>query len=856
MSYKHFSILSCLIISIAYSGCRINKISPTQTSDKSTIGIETADFSAADSVAEEDSIPDWISKKGPYRPAATRLHDLIHTKLRVSFDLQKQYLLGEATLTLKPYFYPQDKLILDAKGMDIHRVRLVSNNTEKELKYIYDKRVLTITLDKIYTRNDTYQVFIEYTAKPNELEAGGSAAITSDKGLYFIDPLNTDPNRPQQIWTQGETESNSAWFPTIDKPNERMTQEIYITVDPKFTTLSNGTLQYSRTNKNGTRTDYWKLDKPHAPYLAMLAVGEFAVVKDKWRNLDVNYYVEPQYKNTAKAVFGNTPAMMEFFSQKLGVVFPWNKYAQIVVRNFVSGAMENTTASVFMEDVQVDRRGLLDANWDYIIAHELFHQWFGDLVTLESWANLPLNESFANYAEYLWEEHKNGKMAADAAGEKELQQYLAESESKQEPLIRYHYQNKEDMFDSHSYAKGGRVLHMLRNYISDDAFFTALKNYLTQHKFTSVEVAELRMAFEEVTGEDLNWFFDQWFMSPGHPHLQVEHRYQNGMLTVTVTQLQDSAYTPVYRLPLSVSVWINNKRTNFPITLTKARETFAFEVPASPQLVLFDGAQQLLGVVSHPKSDAELLFQFHNSGQYVPKYEALQKLKEKVSDPQVANMYKSALKDNYWQIRSDALTALEKVADPELRTLVQNLAVKDENSSVRSEAINTLATFGQAEYTTVFSKGLTDSSYAVVGAAIEALTTTKNGNFINQMQAFENYTNGKVLASVANYYAFFGDQSKYNWYLNTLDKIHGENLFFFLQAFGGYLMKVPPAEQKPAIAKLEQLARHHKTYYVRLGAYQALTLAGDRQELEQIKEDIKKNEKDPKLINIYKNISY
>ncbi|MGV3504006.1 MAG: M1 family aminopeptidase [Adhaeribacter sp.] len=853
MNYKHFGILSCWCLSGIFLGCQVQQAPARQAAKPANQPVKVA----ADSV-RADSVPAWVSKKGSYNPSETMLFDLQHTRLRVKFDWQKQYLLGEATLTLRPYFYPQQSLVLDAKGMDIHQVRLAGPEAEKDLQYTYDNSKLRITLGKTYTRNETLQVFIAYTAKPNEYQAKGSAAITSDKGLYFINPLGQDPDKPQQIWTQGETEANSVWFPTIDKPNQRMTQEIYLTVDPKFKTLSNGTLQYSRNNADGTRTDYWKMEKPHAPYLAMMAVGDFAVVQDRWRNKDVDYYVEPAYKSTARAVFGNTPAMMDFFSDKLGVEFPWDKYAQVVVRDFVSGAMENTTASVFMEDLLVDRRGLLDADWDYIIAHELFHQWFGDLVTLESWANLPLNESFANYAEYLWEEKKNGRMAADAAGLKELQQYLAESETKQEPLVRYHYLDKEDMFDSHSYAKGGRILHLLRTYVGDEAFFAALKLYLNTHKNTAVELAELRMAFEDVTGEDLNWFFNQWFLAPGHPNLHVSHAYQNGKLQLTVTQRQDTVYTPVYRLPLQVSVWLKNKRQDFPLTITRASQVFEFDLPETPSLVLFDAAQALVGEVEHPKTDAELVYQFHHSQQYLPKYQALQALKEKLSDPKVSEMYLAALKDPFWRTRADALGALEKYKGHHeaLRKQILELAQKDKKSAVRADAINTLASLEKADHTALFTQALSDSSYAVVAAAIEALTTTKKEGLAPRMQAFEQYREGKVLAALAGYYAFFGSGANYPWFLETLDKLKGEDLFFFLQNFGGYLMRVPAAEQKEAIAKLEQIARSHETYFVRLGAYQALTLAGDRAEIKALKEDIKAKEKDPKLIEIYKNINY
>ena len=853
MNYKHFGILSCFCLSGIFFSCQVQQTPAKQSPAPALQGPQ-----AVRDTAQTSGVPAWASKKGSYQPSETQLFDLQHTRLRVKFDWQKQYLLGEATLTLKPYFYPQQSLVLDAKGMDIHTVRLNGEGGEKALKYTYDNAKLTIALDKTYTRTESFDVFIAYTAKPNEYTVKGSSAITSDKGLYFVNPLGLEPNKPRQIWTQGETEANSVWFPTIDKPNQRMTQEIYLTVDPQYKTLSNGVLQYSRKNADGTRTDYWKMDQAHAPYLVMLAVGDFAVVEDRWKNKEVNYYVEPAYKNTAKAIFGNTPAMMDFFSEKLGMDFPWEKYAQIVVRDFVSGAMENTTASVFMEDLQVDRRGLLDADWDYIIAHELFHQWFGDLVTLESWANLPLNESFANYSEYLWEEKKNGRMSADAHGLKELQQYLSEAETKQEPLIRYHYRDKEDMFDSHSYAKGGRILHLLRTYVGDEAFFTALKLYLATHKNTAVELAELRMAFEDVTGQDLNWFFNQWFLAAGHPDLQVQHSYQNGKLQVSVVQRQDSAYTPIYRLPLQISVWQNKKRSDYPVTITKARQTFAFDLEAAPDLVLFDGDQVLPGEVDHPKSDAELVYQFYNSKQYVPKYQALQALKAKVQEPRVSDMFLAALQDPFWRTRGDALVALEKYNgnnESILRQILE-LAVKDKESAVRADAINTLATIEKQDNSPLFIQALSDSSYAVVAAAIEALTTTRKAGLADRMRVFEDYNNGGVKSAVAGYYAFFGSGANYSWYLQTLEELRGEDLFFFLQNFGGYLMRVPADQQKEAISKLEQIARSHETYYIRLGAYQALTLAGDRPELKALKENIKAQEKDPKLIEIYKTINY
>ncbi|MCK5371991.1 MAG: M1 family peptidase, partial [Cyclobacteriaceae bacterium] len=313
-----------------------------------------------------------------YKSERTRHFKLIHTKLEVSFDWGKQYLFGEAALILEPYFYNQSSLILDAKGFEIHEIYLITGDKKEKLNYTYDGEKITIELDKEHQKGQRINISVDYTAKPEEGDYE-SEFVKDKKGLYFINPLGNEKGKPQQIWSHGETDSNSRWFPTIDAPNQKSTQEIFITVRDKFKTLSNGTLVYSKSINDSTRTDYWRMDQPHAPYLFMLAVGDFAVVEDEWNGKKVDYYVEPEFAQYARDIFGNTPEMISYFSEILNYPFPWDKYSQVVVRDFVSGAMENTTASVFMEDLNVDRRELIDYDWDDIIAHELFHQWFGNL---------------------------------------------------------------------------------------------------------------------------------------------------------------------------------------------------------------------------------------------------------------------------------------------------------------------------------------------------------------------------------------------------------------------------------------------------------------------------------------------
>ncbi|MGC4036444.1 MAG: M1 family metallopeptidase [Chitinophagaceae bacterium] len=361
---------------------------------------------AQDENPTNDSLP-----KGEYHGAATRINDLVHTKLDVKFDFAKAYLYGKAWVTLKPHFYPTDSLTLDAKGMDIKKVSLAKGASMKDLKYKYDGWLLKIDLDKTYKDGEEYTIYVDYVSKPNEVKVKGSAAINDAKGLYFINPQGTDKDKPTEIWTQGETEANSVWFPTIDKPNQKSTEEIYMTVPDKWVTLSNGKLTSQKKNNDGTRTDYWKMDLPHAPYLFFMGAGDFAVVKDSYKGKEVSYYVDKPYASVARKIFGNTPEMMAFYSRVLGIEYPWVKYSQMVGRDYVSGAMENTTATLHQESAQKDARELTDGNeWESTVAHELFHHWFGDLVTAESWSNLTVNESFANYSEVLWNDINMAKM--------------------------------------------------------------------------------------------------------------------------------------------------------------------------------------------------------------------------------------------------------------------------------------------------------------------------------------------------------------------------------------------------------------------------------------------------------------
>jgi aminopeptidase N len=810
------------------------------------------------------------SPAGPYRPEASKLNRILYTRLDVKFDWNRQQMPAYAIIKFTPHFYDQTTLVLDAKAFEVKgvsqlnerveygdaSVREITKNIQRKLEFTYDRKKLTVKLPKKYTRKDTVVVRIEYTAKPSEIVGNTARDAPPAKGLYFINADGAEEGKPRQIWTQGETHGSSCWFPTIDTPNQKFTQDIYMTVDSSFKTLSNGLL-VDQQHDGIQRTDHWKQSLPHAPYLAMMAVGDFAVAKDMMPNgLELSYYVEPRYGKDAHAIFGRTPEMIAFFTNVFGVAFPWEKYAQVAVRDFVAGAMENTTATVHEEGVQNDTRSLVDGNSDAVIAHELSHHWFGDYVTCEEWGQLPLNESFANYSEYLWSEYYEGKNEADWGNMQEMKQYLGEADTKQVPMIRYFYKDPENMFDSHSYAKGGRILHMLRYYVGDDAFFAALKHYLKTHAFGNTEIGDLRESFEKVTGEDLNWFFDQWFFKPGHPVLKVDHLFSasTGKVQLKIKQIQDTVATTVYRLPLKVDVWVAGKKSRYDILIDKASQTFEFAAAKKPDLVLFDAESQLLGLIEHEKSHAEMAYQYRHTDSFLPKYEALAQLEGKLADTTAKNVLIKAMTDPFWKLRQIAISNFAEYANEgfaAIEKIIQARAKLDPHPQVRSEAIITLASFGDNNNDAIFRELLNDNSYQVVSIALEKYLMNQPNDAGKLALQFEDSPNDGIVTSVGNYYAGLAQPERYDWFLEKMKRMKPTEKYNFLQVFGKYLIKSKQDVQRMSIPVLEGVARNNPAYFVRFGAFQVLGLLTDIQGVAALRKDIRAKETEPRLKEMY-----
>ena len=750
-------------------------------------------FSTLIAVAQHLPSKDTAWKKD-YRATTTRINDLVHTKLDVKFDFTKSYLYGKAWITLKPHFYSTDSLLLDAKGMDLHKVSIVKGTRVKDLQYVYDGWQINIKLDKEYKGGEAYTIFVDYTSKPNDVKVKGSAAISDAKGLYFINPNGEDKNKPTQVWTQGETEANSVWFPTIDKPNQKTTDEIYMTVPSKFVTLSNGKLMSQKKNSDGTRTDYWKMDLPHAPYLFFMGLGDFAKVTDKWKGKEVSYYVDKEYSSVARKIFGLTPEMISYFSKITGVDYPWIKYSQMTAHDYVSGAMENTTATLHSDAAQQDARELIDGNaWESTIAHELFHQWFGDYVTTESWSNITLNESFANYSETLWNEYKYGKDAGDEQNYTDMQGYLFSNSNKKD-LVRFYYNDKEDVFDAVSYNKGGRILSMLRNYVGDAAFFKSLNLYLTTNRFKSVEAQQLRLAFEEVTGRDLNWFWNQWYYGSGQPALDINYSYdaatKNAIVIVNQTQSGDK----IFKLPVAIDVYEGGQRSRHNVWVNSKSDTFYFRSEQKPDLINFDGDKMLLCTKKENKTLDEYINQYKYAGNYVDRREAIDFASKNQSDEKAVGLLIAALKDKYFGLRQYAIQKLDlkkKEVAAQAEHTLSEIAQKDEKKIVKAAAISKLNTFKDAKYLSLYKSAISDSSYSVAGNALSALFEIDSIAALAEAKKLSTLpSKGSLSEAITDIMIASGDESYAEVVLTEFEKLGlTQKKFSLLQSIGSFIGK-------------------------------------------------------------------
>src|SRR5262249_33424926 len=407
-------------------------------------------------------------------------------------------------------------------------------------------------------------------------------------------------------------------------PNERATSEVVATVPEQYLAISNGKLLEVRHDPQARlKTYHWRQEIAHPAYLMTLVVGDYVEIADGYDGIPVLYYVHPGREEDARRAFGNTPRMVQFFSEKIGVRYPYEKYAQVAVTDFIFGGMENTSATTQTAETLHDARAHLDFSSDPLVAHELAHQWWGDLLTCRDWAHGWLNEGFATYFEALWMEHDKGAAEFRYTLQQEAQEYFEEdSKEYRRPIVCNLYQDPIELFDRHLYQKGGLVLHMLRSALGDRLFWKAMQHYCVKHYGQSVITSDLQRAIEETTGRNLDWFFDQWIYKAGHPELSVEYRWDEEakLAHVTVKQTQDTKTivgtdgfaTPLFRLPVVIDFESAGQRQEFPVTIDAAQQTFHCPLPSRPQMMRFDPGNWILKTLDFRPPKDWLLYQLQH----------------------------------------------------------------------------------------------------------------------------------------------------------------------------------------------------------------------------------------------------
>jgi len=689
-----------------------------------------------------------IKKLPPVNYIRSRNVDIEHIAIDLSFDWDKEQAFGASTITLTP-FHDLDKFTLDAAKMTINSVKLAGGGP---LKFTYDVAKdndnLEISLDRVYKPGEKIIVTVDYrTNYVNSVETN-AGILGFGRGLRFIKPSDNEPNKPKQIWSQGETEFNRYWFPGYDSPNDFRTTELHATVEKPFIVVSNGKLESVKDNANNTQTFNWKMDQPYSNYLTSIVVGEYTEVKGEYAGIPVSSFVYKNEYDAGAATTKNLPATVKFFSEKTGLKYPYPKYSQTMVEDF-GGGMENITATTQITEMIKDSRELLDGDSEGLQSHELAHQWFGDYVTCRDWGQIWLNESFATYFQALWDEELKGKdifLYEDVRGNQN--QYLGSWRGgNRHPIVTKFYTDKDAVFDNYAYPRGGAVLHMLRKHLGDAAWWKTINHYLVKNAHEPVSTEDFRIAIEESTGQSMDWFFDEWLYKMGHPIFEVTQNYDDAkkQLTLNVKQTQqidpNDEFPQVDYFQTNVEIEIDNKVEKVWIK-PQAENTFTFDVAGKPKLVNFDYQSTLIKELKFDKPVDDLLYQMQNDQDVLGRSWAMGELVKTAGGADGNGIKKAILnmaeKDTFRHNREDALAAYRglvvpddakgavKLDDATVQALLR--IAKDKEAPIRTAAISFLGVTRDQKYADMYLAVLNDASqsYGVMDEAAAALGKTKS----------------------------------------------------------------------------------------------------------------------------------
>ena len=643
----------------------------------------------------------------PLQYQRSRDFDAKHYRIALTFDLDKKYFEGENQITLSPLRDEFKECILDAEELVVTAVLDSRNNP---LKFKQEEKHITVTFSKTYGYGETVTFTVKYHA-------------TDPKSGLFFD--EESPTHPRMVSTVSWPDNAHHWFPCYDFPHDKVTNEMIITVKNKYKVLSNGKLiSVKEDKKNGTKTYHWSQELPHSTYLFMLAIGPFAVIEDSLGSLPVTYWVYEKDVEDAKWIFKKSPEMIDFFNKIFGYEYPWAQYAQVTSPRMGGGA-ENTTATLLGQGVIHDKRAEQDFSWQRVIAHEIAHQWWGDLITLRTWSQTWLNESFGTYSDYLYTRHDKGEDEGAYDLLRKKSQYLREAHTRyMRPIVFDRYNRPHDNFDSHTYPKGACVLHMLRFILGDKPFFRTLKHFLHKHEFQAVDTHDFMTAIKEVTGQNLDWFFEQYIFKPGHPVFDISYTWDENSqkLKMKVVQTQDTSQgIPVYTIPVIIGITTPEKKMSEKVWIKQKEQVFEFSVNTKPLLVRFDEGNYILKEWTFDKNLDELLYQLKNDD-VIGRGWGASELAKFGDDSRATNgLIDRAQNDGFWAVRRSAVETLGMLKKRENIDLFKEKC-RDQNSNVRVAALGILGNYEDAELVSFFVKRFKeDNSYLAQAEALRAI---------------------------------------------------------------------------------------------------------------------------------------
>lgn len=640
--------------------------------------------------------------------------DVRHIKLEIRIDPKKRRIAGTATHYVRAINDGVREIAFDAAEMKISGVTAGG----KPVKFQYADPILRVDFGRALKPGAEVEIAIKYAADPR-------------RGLYFTAPDKDYPKKPLQAWTQGQDEDSRHWYPCIDFPNHQQTTEVIVTVPAGMISIGNGALKSVKENaRANTKTYHWYQDTPHVTYLLSQIVGDFAEIEHKVDGTPAQYYGPRGREADLERTLANTPAMLRFFNKATGAKYPYARYAQTFVADFIFGGMENVSATTLTDTSLLDKRASLDADSDGLLAHELAHQWFGDLLTCRDWSHGWLNEGFATYFEALFTESHKGIDEFRYELHSNAQIYMGEDGGRyRRPIVHNVYREPIDLFDRHLYEKGSLVLHMIRTVLGDASWTKAIHHYVRKHRSTNVTTPDFQRAITEATGRNIDWLFDEYVYKGGHPSFKLAFEWDDAakQAKLNVQQTQDEKESSVFRLPVVIDFTVDGKPHPFNVEIAEKAHNFYFMLPGKPDMVRFDPGHNFLKTVEFKRGKEMLLYQLKHDDDVAGRIDAAREL-AKLGTQQAADALKDAvLKDKFWGVQAEVARALGTIrSEIALAALLACLKVR--HPKARRGVVAALGQFrdegAAAALIGVLRKG--DTSYFVEASAAHALGQTRS----------------------------------------------------------------------------------------------------------------------------------